>query len=87
MANITIDIDEKLKSQAEDLFSDLGMDLTTAFTIFVKQSIREQGLPFSVCRDYNDETKRIIEEASSGINLSKSFDTIAELMDDLNAVD
>ena len=29
------------KKQAEDLFNDLGMNLTTAFTIFVKQAIRE----------------------------------------------
>ena len=45
MANVSIRMDDNLKKQAEDLFNDLGMNLTTAFTIFVKQAIREQGLP------------------------------------------
>ena len=39
------------KKQAEDLFNDLGMNLTTAFTIFVKQAIREQGIPFEITRE------------------------------------
>ena len=41
MANVSIRMDDNLKKQAEDLFNDLGMNLTTAFTIFVKQAIRE----------------------------------------------
>ena len=45
MANVSIRMDDNLKKQAEDLFNDLGMNLTTAFTIFVKQAIREQGIP------------------------------------------
>ena len=44
MANVSIRMDDNLKKQAEDLFNDLGMNLTTAFTIFVKQAIREQFL-------------------------------------------
>ena len=39
MANISIKMDDTLKEQAEILFNDLGMNLTTAFTIFVKQSL------------------------------------------------
>ncbi len=69
MASITIDIDEKLKSQAESLFADLGMDMQTAITIFFKQSVQEQRLPFSVSRDddnnssdYNDKTKEAIRQ-------------------------
>ncbi len=34
MANVSIRMDDNLKKQAEDLFNDLGMNLTTAFTIF-----------------------------------------------------
>lgn len=48
MANISIRMEDKLKQQAEELFSDLGMNLTTAITIFVKQSIREQRIPFEI---------------------------------------
>ena len=46
--NISIRMDTDLKTQADDLFHELGMNLTTAFTIFVRQSLREGGLPFEV---------------------------------------
>ena len=35
--NVTIRMDEELKKQAEELFADLGLNMTTAFTTFVKQ--------------------------------------------------
>jgi len=44
--NITIRIDERLKSQLQELMSNLGMDLTTFFTLAAKQAVREQALPF-----------------------------------------
>lgn len=44
--NITIRIDEKLKSELQELMSNLGMDLTTFFTLAAKQAVREQALPF-----------------------------------------
>ena len=54
---------EKSTRQAEDLFNDLGMNLTTAFTIFVKQAIREQGIPFEITREIpNSETISAINE-------------------------
>ena len=47
----TLSIDADLKQQSIALFSELGMDLSTAVTIFLKQSIRVQGLPFVVSKD------------------------------------
>lgn len=44
--NITIRIDEKLKGELQKLMSNLGMDLTTFFTLAAKQAVREQALPF-----------------------------------------
>ena len=44
--NITMRIDEELKSQLQELMSNLGMDLTTFFTLAAKQAVREQALPF-----------------------------------------
>ena len=46
--NISIRMDTDLKAQADALFSELGMNLTTAFNIFVRQSLREGGIPFEV---------------------------------------
>ena len=47
--NLSLDAD--LKQESIALFSDLGMDLTTAVTIFLKQCIRIHGLPFIVSKD------------------------------------
>ena len=46
--NISIRMDADLKAQADALFNELGMNLTTAFNIFVRQSLREGGIPFKV---------------------------------------
>ena len=42
--NISIRIDAELKARADTLFSELGMNLSTAFNIFVRQSLREGGI-------------------------------------------
>ena len=44
--NVTMRIDETLKAQLQDLMSNLGMDMTTLFTMAAKQAVREQALPF-----------------------------------------
>jgi DNA-damage-inducible protein J len=55
--NITIRMDEKLKKQAEELFSDLGLSMTTALIAFTKQAVREQRIPFNISRNVpNAET-------------------------------
>ena len=46
--NVTIRMDADLKAQAEELFAELGMNLTTAFNVFVRQSLRQGGLPFEI---------------------------------------
>lgn len=44
--NVTMRIDETLKAQLQELLSNLGMDMTTFFTMAAKQAVREQALPF-----------------------------------------
>jgi DNA-damage-inducible protein J len=46
--NINIRMDKALKEQAENLLSDLGMNMTTAFNIFLRQTVREQAIPFQI---------------------------------------
>lgn len=61
--NVTIRMDENMKRQADELFSDLGMSLSGAVTIFLRQSLREQAIPFQIGRDVpNRETLEAIEE-------------------------
>lgn len=45
--NITMRIDETLKLQLQELMSNLGLDMTTFFTMAAKQAVREQALPFN----------------------------------------
>lgn len=62
--NISIRMDADLKVQADELFAELGMSLSTAFNIFVRQSLREGGLPFEVKLDRpNKETVAAMLEA------------------------
>lgn len=46
--NISIRMDSVLKEQADSLFNELGMNITTAFNIFVRQSVREGRIPFDI---------------------------------------
>ncbi len=72
--NVNIRIDEELKKQAEQLFSELGMNMTTAFNVFVRQSIRNRGIPFEITArnddfnsDYNQQVlKQSIERLEQG---------------------
>ena len=58
-----ISLDSDLKKASQELYSDLGLDLSTAITIFLKQSLRVQGLPFAVTRENpNAETMAAMNE-------------------------
>lgn len=83
---ITVRTSAETKSKAQKLFSELGMDLSTAINTFLKQSVREQGLPFCP-RDHtpNEETIKAMEEAERGENLIGPFKTVEEAMKYLNA--
>lgn len=62
--NISIRMDSDLKAQADRLFGELGMNLTTAFNIFVRQSLREGRIPFEVSLNQpNSETVAAMLEA------------------------
>lgn len=61
--NTNISLDSDLKKASQELYSDLGLDLSTAITIFLKQSLRVQGLPFAVTKENpNAETLAAMNE-------------------------
>lgn len=45
-ATISFRTDPAIKREARELYADMGMDLSTAINIFLRQSIRENGMPF-----------------------------------------
>ena len=62
--NISIRMDAELKAQADVLFAELGMNLSTAFNIFVRQSLREGRIPFEIALNQpNKETIAAMLEA------------------------
>ena len=55
-ANLTVRIDTSVKSEAEKLFEDLGMSISTAFNIFLRQAVRAQAIPFTISRGITNRT-------------------------------
>ena len=61
--NLSIRMDKEIKEKAENLFSELGMNMTTALNIFVRQSIRQGKIPFEISLNQpNPETMAAIRE-------------------------
>ena len=79
MANssITIRMDENLKKQAERLFDEIGINMATAMTIFVKTAVRQQRIPFELVGEpFYSEMNQIrlskaIDDINAGINISE----------------
>ncbi len=84
MATITIRVDEKVKKEAEELFHEMGLNMSTAMNIFLKRCILEEGIPFEL-KVPNKKTLKALDDINKGKGLSKEFDSIKELMEDLNA--
>lgn len=86
--NVNIRMNAELKKQAETLFGELGMNLTTAFNIFVRQSLRQGGIPFTVSlNEPNKETANAMLEAKriSKDGNVKGYRDLDALFKDLNA--
>lgn len=61
--NLNIRTDKEIKVQAEEIFSELGLNMTTAINMFLRTAIREHGIPFELKVDVpNDVTVAAIEE-------------------------
>lgn len=85
--NVTMRIDEDLKKQLQELVSNLGMDMTTFFTISAKQAVREQRIPFDISMNIpNEETRKAIEEVQQmkkNPSFGKSYTDVDEIMKEL----
>ena len=62
---LQVRVDEKLHAQAASIFEDLGMDIQTAVRIFLKKTVRENGLPFDLT--LNDRRSSVIENGIRAI--------------------
>ena len=78
----SISIDADVKAQAQALFADFGLDLSTAINIFLRQSIRENCIPFSIQREVpNADTIAAMREADDMVNLPEQYETFHSMED------
>ena len=84
-----IRIEKNVKEQATALFADLGLDMSSAVNIFLRQCILRGGLPFAVeVPRYNRETELAMIEAReimSGKREARRYSSAKELFDELDA--
>ena len=82
----SISVDADVKAKAQELFAEFGMDLSTAINVFLKQSIYERRIPFTIGRDEpNDTTLKAMDDAENEENMYGPFDSVADMMEALNA--
>ena len=82
-----IRIDDNLKEQAEILFEELGLNMSTAFNVFIRQSIRQGGIPFEITTQvdpfFSESNIKVlqesIKEASESKFVSKSLEELKEM--------
>ena len=87
-SNISIRMDSDLKAAAEALFEELGMNLSTAFNIFVRQSLRVGGIPFTITTETpNAITVSAMLEAERIANdpNAQKFNSVDELFAELDS--
>ncbi len=71
--SVTIRMDENLKRQAEALFNEMGMNITTAFTIFTKAVVRQGRIPFEIAVDpfYSASNMAHLRRGIAALNAGK----------------
>lgn len=71
--SVTIRMDENLKKQAEILFDDMGLNMTTAITMFAKAVVRQNKIPFEITADpfYSEENQKHLQKAISDLDAGR----------------
>lgn len=91
---LNIKIDPKIQVQAQQVLDELGLDMSTAVNLFLRQTIRHHGIPFPLIADIsmpelpNVETQAAIEEIQQmkhNPQLGKSYTDVDEMMKELLA--
>lgn len=82
ITNLNIRIDKQTKESAESIFDEMGLNMTSAITMFLRQTVRDRRLPFTAdLNTYGPETMKAIEEGRRIAHdpQVKGYDRINEL--------
>ena len=87
METISVRIDKDTRKKMNQVCDKLGLSLSTAFNMYAKVVAREKRIPLILDLNYkyNSDTQKAIKNVINKKNLSKSFNSVDELMVDLNA--
>lgn len=84
----SISLDADVKAKAQELFADFGLDLSTAINIFLRQSIRENCIPFTIQREVpNADTIAAMKEAEDMVNHPERYETFDNMGDLMRALE
>jgi len=87
LTSLNIKIDRDVKQQADTLFNAMGMTLTTAVNIFVRQAILEQAIPFRISLDSDRLTALKAKEALKSMQEHAVASGLENMsMDDIDAI-
>jgi DNA-damage-inducible protein J len=85
--NINVRVDSELKKSAEELFDDLGINMSTAITMFLKTAVSHEGIPFDIKRQIpNAETRAALaeyEEMKRNPEKYKRYHSFNEVIEDV----
>lgn len=82
MSTLQIRVNDELKSQADELFASLGLDVATAVRIFLTVSIERNGLPFDVRhKPLPEDLREAVYETRNRVNLNGPYKTAKEAFD------
>lgn len=78
-------VEPTVKQKAEKTLNDLGLSITEAINVFLNQVILNDGIPFEIKKPrFNKETIQAIEDVKNGKNISKTFDSVDEMFEELD---
>jgi addiction module antitoxin, RelB/DinJ family len=88
MSQINIRMEDDLKVRAEALFEELGMNMSTAFTVFVKQALRQNGIPFEITADpfYSEANQAHLRKVIASLESGGVGKPISRTMEELEAM-
>jgi len=85
--SITIRMDEHLKRQAETIFDDMGLNMTTAITVFAKAVVRQGKIPFEIAADpfWSESNQAYLRKVAADLNSGKGL--VEKTMEELEAME
>ncbi len=86
-ATVQVRIDSALKKETEAALKSMGLNMSTAIHLFCRQVVNQGRIPFDIVAPTipNAKTRKAMDDTLARKHLSRSFDTVDEMWEDLNA--